>query len=269
MALIGVACQTYTWEMLGPEWKGQVVDILDWVAAAGYAGLEITNNMIGALYDHPEEFSDELQRRSLCLAAFAYSNAGFADADLWDQDLAGALKAVDFLRHFPGACLGLGGAAHATPEDRLLKLEQSIRFYNTVGRIGADAGISVNIHPHSHHGSLLESAQDYEFLLERVDPQCVSLGPDTGHIVRGGQDLMTCLRTHRSRITHLHLKDVSAEGRWVPLGEGVCDFPEILTLLQSSGYKGWIVAEEESEEARRDGVAAIHKNRRYLSSLAH
>jgi hypothetical protein len=47
MSSIQVACQTYTWEMLGTEWKGQVTDLLDYVTEAGYAGIEITNSMIG------------------------------------------------------------------------------------------------------------------------------------------------------------------------------------------------------------------------------
>lgn len=98
MSRIRIACQTYTWEMLGAAWQGQVTDLLDGIAQAGYAGIETTNTMI------------------------------------------------------------------------------------------------------------------------RLDPQYVSFGPDTGHIVRGGQDLLTCLRTHLPRITHLHFKDVTATGEWVGPG---------------------------------------------------
>ena len=36
--MLKVGCQTYTWEMLGDKWTGTVDDILDLVAAAGYAG---------------------------------------------------------------------------------------------------------------------------------------------------------------------------------------------------------------------------------------
>jgi inosose dehydratase len=42
-----VGCQTYTWEMLGQKWHGSPDDILDAVAAAGYTGVEFSNNMIG------------------------------------------------------------------------------------------------------------------------------------------------------------------------------------------------------------------------------
>jgi sugar phosphate isomerase/epimerase len=62
---------------------------------------------------------------------------------------------------------------------------------------------------------------------------------------------------------------VDASGRWVGLGEGVCDFPAVLALLESAGYGGWVIAEEESEAARRDGVAAITRNRAYLRTLGY
>ncbi len=121
----------------------------------------------------------------------------------------------------------------------------------------------------SHYGSLLESAAEYEYLLTRLDPALVSFGPDTGHIVRGGQDLLACLRTWLSRITHLHLKDADAARNWVGLGEGLCDFAAVMTVLAEAGYDGWVVAEEESEAARADGVAAIRRNRQYLRSIGH
>ena len=44
--MLRVGCQTYTWEMLGQNWKGSVDSILDAVAQAGYEGIEITNSMM-------------------------------------------------------------------------------------------------------------------------------------------------------------------------------------------------------------------------------
>ncbi len=269
MSEIQVACQTYTWEMLGPEWKGQVTDLLDWIAEAGYAGIEITNTMIGEYHNRPEQFADELSRRNLQLAAFAYATTGFTDPNRWDQDIAGACQAIDFLSHFPEPRLGLGGAAHPSSQDANQKLDQAIRFYNEVGRLGTQQGISVNIHPHSHYGSLLESAESYAYLMDHLDERYTSLGPDSGHIVRGGQDLLTCLQTYIARITHLHFKDVASTGEWVALGQGVCDFPTVLALLESNDYGGWVVAEEESAEARQDGRAAIRKNREYLLTIGY
>ena len=267
MTPIQVACQTYTWEMLSSEWRGRVTDLLDWIADAGYAGIEITNHMIGEFADRPAEFARELRARDLQLAAFAYSTTGFTDPACWEDDVAGAQRALEFLRAFPSPRLALGGAA--SPARARAGLDQAIRFYNHVGRLAAPSGVAVNVHPHSHYGSLIESADEYQYLVDRLDPAYVSLGPDTGHIVRGGQDLLACLRTHLPRITHLHLKDATPDRTWVGLGEGMCDFPAVMRLLESVGYNGWVVAEDESEAARRDGVAAIRRNRAYLRSIGY
>lgn len=269
MTGIHIACQTYTWEMHGNDWQGKVTDLLDWIAEAGYEGIEITNTMIREFASRPQEFAAELERRKLRLAAFAYATTGFTDIARREADLAGAQQAIEFLRHFPDPQLGLGGAAGKAEGNRYALLDRAIDFYNEVGRRAAVAGVAVNVHPHSHHGSLLETDGEYRYLLEHLDPHSVSFGPDTGHIVRGGQDLLTCLRTHLPRITHLHLKDATADGKWVGLGEGICDFPGVFRLLESAEYQGWVVGEEESREAWRDGRGAIRKNRDYLRALGY
>jgi inosose dehydratase len=269
MTQIRVACQTFTWEMLGPAWHGDVRSILDWIAEAGYAGVEITNHMIGEFYAAPADFRSELDRRGLALAAFGFGATGFADPLTWDDDLAGVRAALDFVRHFPEPRLALGGASSPHRLDDGHKLNAAIRFYNEAGRLGSAAGVSVNVHPHSHQGSLVESAAEYRYLLDGLDPDIVSFGPDTGHIFRGGQDLLTCLRTYLPRITHLHLKDVAPSGTWAGLGQGVCDFPSVMALLEEGGYAGWVVAEEESLAAREDGVRAIRENRAYLRSIGY
>jgi len=255
--------------MLGDAWQGSVDDILAAVAAAGYQGVEITNTMIREYAGRPAEFAAALQQRGLALAAFAYAATGFTDPERREEDRAGARRALEFVRRFPEPRLGLGGAASPSREGAREKLDRAIAFYNEVGRLGAEMGVSVNVHPHSHYGSLLETAEEYQYLLDRLDPQYIRFGPDTGHIVRGGQDLLTCLRTHLTRITHLHLKDANAGREWVALGNGICDFPAVLALLAEAGYSGWLVAEEESADARRDGAAAIRKNRAYLLGLEH
>jgi sugar phosphate isomerase/epimerase len=269
---IRIACQTYTWEMLGDDWHGSVTDLLDWISDADYQGIEITSKMIADFYDRPADFAAACAERNLVLAAFAYaspSGSGFTDADRLDADLAGARGAIEFTCHFPGAKLELGGAAHPSRDDIWTKLDQALVFYNVAGLLAADAGVPACVHPHSHFGSLLESAEEYAYLLDRLDPGCANFCPDTGHIVRGGQDLLTCLRTTLPRIIHVHLKDADANRRWVGLGEGLCDYPAVFDLLESAGYDGWVVAEEESATAREDGIAAINRNRAYLRSIGY
>jgi len=88
-------------EMLGDAWQGSVDDILDAVAGAGYQGIEITNTMIREFDGRPADFAAALARRGLALAAFAYATTGFTEADRREEDLAGAMRALEFVRRFP------------------------------------------------------------------------------------------------------------------------------------------------------------------------
>jgi inosose dehydratase len=261
-----IGCQTYTWEMLSPRWQGSPDDILDLVSAAGYDGVEFSNAMIGGYLGAPDRFAAALERRGLALAAYAYAATGFTDPARYEADLAGAEQALAFARAM-GAPLCLGGPAAPTREEYERSFAQAVRFYRAVAERGAAAGITVCVHPHSHYGSLVESAAEYDALLAATEDAGLMFNPDCGHIVRSGTDLMPCLRRHRSRIAHVHIKDADAAGNWKALGDGRIAWPEVFDFLRESGYTGWIVAEEESDAAFADQAAAIRGNRAYLRSL--
>jgi sugar phosphate isomerase/epimerase len=269
--MLKVGCQTYTWEMLGDGWRGRVDDMLDAVAGAGYQGIEITNTMIREYAGRPAEFARAIKDRGLTLAGFAYaSSAGLTDPAARPRELREADEAMQFVGHFPGVVLALGGASTPERNDIDRKIAFAAEFYNEVGRRGKKAGVPVAFHPHSHHGSIFESRKEYQRIMELTDADVVGWNPDTGHIVRGGQDLLDTLRVFGARIKHVHLKDADASNNWQPLGKGVCDIAGALKLLETEiGYHDWVVGEEESADARKDQIAAIKWNRDYLKSLGY
>ena len=263
-----IGCQTYTWEMLGGQWRGGPRDILDAVAAAGYAGVEFSNVMIGEYWERPSEFEAELRRRGLSCAAFAYATTGFTDPARYGDDLIGAEQALRFAAHF-GAVLGLGGPSSSDRTDYDVKLAQACRFYAEAARRGREMGVTVAVHPHSHHTSLVLSAAEYDRLLAATESSGLMFNPDTGHILRGSQDALDCLKRHRDRIVHVHMKDVTAQGQWQPMGQGITDVSGILRWLDGIGYAGWLVVEEESDQVRADPAAAVAANRAYLKRLGY
>jgi len=261
-----VGHQTYSWEMLGASWRGSADDIMDMVAASGYQGIEFSNAMIGSYADRPGEFRQALERRGLVPAAFAYARSGFTDPAAGEEDLAGAQRALEFAGHL-SVPLVLAGPSSDSQENAQGRFAQACRFYNTVARRGRDRGVVVAVHPHSHHSSLALNGDQYDALLAATEDSGLMFNPDTGHILRGGQDPVACFRRHRRRIIHVHVKDVDAQGRWQPLGEGVCDFPLLVRLLNDTSYEGWIISEEESDLVRQDLAGAMARNRAYLRSL--
>jgi sugar phosphate isomerase/epimerase len=261
-----LGCQTFTWEMLGAKWRGSADDILDAMAAAGFAGAEFSNQMIGGYDGRPAEFEAALRKRGLGCAAYAYAMSGFSDPKQEAADLAGAEKAVRFAAHFSVA-VALAGPASASRDDYEAKFAQVCRFYRQVGEMAGRQGVTAAVHPHSHHTSLVLTPPEYDRLLAATEDAGIMFNPDTGHMFRGGHDLMATFDRYRQRIVHIHLKDVGADGSWQPMGKGMIDIPALLEWVERVGYQGWLVAEEESEIVWQDPVRAIADDRAYLRSL--
>lgn len=261
-----VGCQTYTWQMLGPAWDGDLDAVLDAVADAGYDGVEVTNRTIGRYADHASAFADALASRGLRFPAYACSSeSGWTDPRRLERDLELVEGWCRFLEAFPGTLLALGGAAIGRPEDAVGAFERACRLYNEAGALAARRGVAVVVHPSSHHGSILRTAADYHGLLDALDPAVVSFGPDVGHMIRGGMDVVAELRRFLPRCRQVHLKDARPDGRWAPFGHGAVDLRGILRLLDEANFTGWITLEEEADEARADPAAAIAAARKGLA----
>lgn len=261
-------CQTYTWEMLGPSWTGGPDDLVAAIAEGGYAGIEITDTMIGPYAGRAGDFARRLAEAGLSLASFAFgSESGFTEPDRIDADLDIARRWFDFAARFPGALVSMGSATVMSEGDRGAKFPVAAEVYNRAAEIGRAAGVVVAVHPSSHHNTLLFDRADYDRIFALLDPQ-VGWVPDTGHILRGGQTIGDTLATHRDRIRYVHLKDVDGGGDWAMLGTGVCDIPAVIaSVREAPHFNGWIIVEEESAAAGADPARAVRTNRQTIRDL--
>ncbi|WEK49088.1 MAG: sugar phosphate isomerase/epimerase [Candidatus Kaistia colombiensis] len=267
--MLQIGCQTYTWEMLGDCWAGGPDDLLDAIAAGGYSGIEITDTMIGSYAGQPEAFGQALASRGLELVAFACaSDSGYTEPGRLASDLAMINRTLDFVAAFPGAVLSLGSATIVSPGDLDGKFAAAADLYNAAGELGQKAGVPVAVHPSSHHNTLLFSRADYNRLFALTDPLLLGWVPDTGHILRGGMDILDTLAIYRDRIRYLHLKDVDATGDWQMLGSGICDTRAVVDIVAASpNFNGWLVLEEESDIAAADPAKAVRTNRETMRQL--
>jgi sugar phosphate isomerase/epimerase len=261
-------CQTFTWEMLGDAWRGGPDDLIAAIADGGYAGIEITDTMIGSFAGRAADFARRLEEAGLALVAFAMgSDGGFTEPGLAEADLEATRRWVEFAAHFPGAVVSMGSATVMSEGARDDKFVIAAEIYNRAAEIARVAGITVAVHPSSHHNTLLFSRTDYDRIFGLLEPE-VGWVPDTGHILRGKQEIGDTLAAHRDRIRYVHLKDVDAQGTWAMLGEGACDVPAVIAAArQAPRFNGWIVVEEESETAASDPAAAVRANRDILRRL--
>lgn len=261
-------CQTFTWEMLGEAWRDRPDDLVTAIADGGYAGIEITDTMIGSYAGRPGDFGRRLEEAGLALVAFAMgSGGGFTEPGRAEADLEATRRWVEFAARFPGAVVSMGSATVMSEGARDDKFAVAAEVYNRAAEIGRAAGVAVAVHPSSHHNTLLFSRGDYDRIFGLLEPE-VGWVPDTGHILRGKQAINDTLEAHRDRIRYVHLKDVDTQGTWAMLGEGACDIPSVTSAVrQAPRFNGWIVVEEESEAAASDPAAAVRTNREALRRL--
>ncbi|RIY01987.1 sugar phosphate isomerase/epimerase [Aureimonas flava] len=269
MTDLRIGCQTYTWEMLGDGFAGGADDLLDAIAAGGYEGIEITDAMIGAYSGAPDAFARALEARGLTLVSLAVaSRSGFTEAGEVEADVETARRWIDFLARFPKAVLSMGSATVMSDGPREAKFRVAAEVYNRAAALGSTMGVGVAVHPSSHHDTLLFSRADYDALFALLDAETVGWVPDTGHILRGRMDMLDTLRAHAPRIRHLHLKDVDVDGTWAMLGHGACDVGAAVEVVRAAPrFTGWVVLEEESDDAAADPAGAVRTNRETLRRL--
>jgi len=134
-------------------------------------------------------------------------------------------------------------------------------------------GVRAVLHPHV--GTVIESAQDIDRVLEGSSiPLCL----DTGHLLVGGVDPAELAERAGDRVAHAHLKDVDGDlctavrnheiaysdavrkGLYRPLGQGAIDVPRLIGALERHGFAGWYVLEQDvmldAEPADGNGPAA-------------
>jgi inosose dehydratase len=271
--------------------------VLDEVADAGYDGIDL--GPVGYL-GTGRQLGDRLAARGLGLAG-AYLELPYAD----EEALAAMLPQLDALLDAldaagphrqafpprPTLADASSDARRARPgqavDDRSLGYDDATWRRWATGLAGVVERCRKRGYEPSFHnetGSYVEAPWEIERVLELTD---VGLCLDTGHLLLGGGDPVSAVRTWGRRINQVHLKDasratmaeiVAAGGGtneiwsrevFPTIGAGDLDVHGVLAGLRDVGYHGWLVVEqdifpqtsERFERAARDQRA----NRRYLA----
>ncbi|MDH5589971.1 MAG: sugar phosphate isomerase/epimerase [Gemmatimonadota bacterium] len=121
--------------------------------------------------------------------------------------------------------------------------------FNAAGEAAKAVGLGFAYHNHAFEFKLLtDGAVPYDLLLERCDPGLVSMQMDVFWTVEGGADPLAYFAAHPGRFTSLHVKDRTAAGRMVAVGEGVIDYAGILSHAGEAGIRHLFVEHDDPED---------------------
>lgn len=265
MGKISIGCETYTWAMSGDTYKNKLAHILGVMSKAGFKSIEPDTGFMNGFED-PAVFKEVLERNSIELSVLCHvedwrnpmeTDAERRNADQW----------IAFMSHFPEAILLL---VQMPGEDRkqLHERQQNLlTCVNDIARRAADKGIVCSYHPNSPMGSIYRTEEDYKILLNGLDSDVIKYTPDVGHMAKGGMDPLKVIKEYRELVNCIHYKDMFEDGRWAAMGAGTIDFEEITKYLKNTGFEGWIIVEDEADEAITDPDGVTLKDGIYIEEV--
>jgi inosose dehydratase len=258
--------QTYTWQMSYDKYADKLPHILQVIQAAGGEGVEPEVCMMGQYHTNPELLHADLEKRQLQLGALCLALEWRHEQETAEEQTE-ADRVIAYLRHFPGTLLILAQLQGNDRSELAERQANALLNINAVAKRSYEQGIRCAFHPNSPAGSVFRTEEDYQVLIEGLDPAYCGYAADTGHIANGGMDVMQIFRKYRSFIEHVHFKDRISEGRWSAMGDGSIDHLEVVLFLHETNYNGWIMVEEESVAAVASPDQATLANGKYMQVI--
>jgi sugar phosphate isomerase/epimerase len=172
------------------------------VAKAGYRYLEIANH--NAAEDHGVGFGVSAQEIKKVLDD---TGARIVSGHIFPNSVEIMKPVLEYFNTLGTAYLAVPMGFFKSKDDTL----RQAGGFNEVGRLCAQAGITLLYHNHFHEFQLFDGETVFELIMKNTDPALVKAELDTYWAVRGGQDAVKLLEKYGGRIRLIHQKDFPAE----------------------------------------------------------
>jgi inosose dehydratase len=229
-------------------WNGNDRQAIEDIAALGFPGIQLRSNVL-------KEFASAAELRALLeknqLKMVALSSGGVRiDPAVEAEEIAKHTANAKFVHDVGGMYLQV---TDERPKDRAVTSVDYTRLGKLITEIGkrtADLGISLGYH--NHMGTLGQSPEEVEQILQAADPRYAKLELDVAHYFQGGGDPAKAIEKYKDRLLFLHIKDVepvpdAPNGkrpfRFVELGRGRVDLPAAFEALHKINFRGWAIVE--------------------------
>lgn len=242
-----LGCQTNAWAV-DPANFDSLLAVLGTIRDLGFRGFETGFRNLQSQADNANPARKRIEETGLQffgVHVFLTNYdpvTGIAPADVYERVAA------------TGAALGAQRMIlSGRPARDASSVAHKVEGLNRAASFAAKAGLKFAYH---NHGPEFEnSAREMQALLDGTDPGTVAFLLDAGHAFRAGADLPTFIKAHHTRLAGLHLRDFR-DGRQVPLGAGTFPLRPVAAALKSTGWSGWVLAEEEREDGSKPGEKA-------------
>jgi inosose dehydratase len=229
-------------------WNGNDRQAIDDIASLGYPGIQLRSNIVKEM-PNPDDTRKLLEQHHLTLVALSSGGVSVEAAD----------EKAEIQKHAANAKYAHDARGlYLQVTDNKPKRDVTPENYKKLGRLLTEIGkrsadLGVNLGYHNHMGSMGQSPEEVDRVLDASDPRYVKLELDIAHYQQGGGDPVKAIQKYRDRLLFVHIKDVesipkeqSSRGRdfrFVELGRGRVDVPAAFKALDAINFRGWAVVE--------------------------
>lgn len=249
-----VSTQTNTWHEA--RHQADLAGVVAEIAAAGFDGLEIGAHRVDL--NAPEAFRALLAPHNLVVSGI-HTHGVLHDPEWWPAARADLERAIAFAAAVGAPFLPISGRPKAEGRKTESDYDRQAVALNALGQRCREQGVMLVYH--NHNWEIADECAELQAICARTQPGQVSLILDVGWVVRGGADLATMLDRFLPRVAAFHVKDTTADGRWIEVGDGVVDFDVLFARLDPAA-DWWLVVER--DEALDDARASSQRARDYL-----
>ncbi|WPC42549.1 myo-inosose-2 dehydratase [Clostridium sp. JS66] len=258
------------------------------MALAGFKGTEVGNK-------YPKDvkvLKKALDLRGLQIASAWFSS--FLTTKPFEETKKAFIEHRDFLHAMGAKVIVVSEQGHSIQgqmdvpifegkynmnEDEWKKLADGL---NKLGELAKEKDMKVVYH--HHMGTVVQTTEEIDKLMDMTDDKLVYLLFDTGHLVYSGEDPVAIAKKYAKRIKHVHLKDIRSEkkdkvkkeklsflkgvreGAFTVPGDGCIDFQPIFKMLSENDYEGWMLVEAEQDPAIANPLEYALKAREYIQN---
>ena len=242
-----IACQTITFG--GERHKTDLKGIIKAVADAGFDGME---NGFARFNTHEmDNYKNWLIDNNLKLAAI-HIGGDFNDRESIKRQHESIPELIKFAHTLDCKNIFFSGS----PSSDYKVVAENL---NKLGKALSQDGLVLSYHNHDWE---IKSDGLYD-ICDNTDPDCLSFVPDIGWVVRGGADPVQVLKKLGERVSNLHFKEFTSDGKFTELGKGVVDFKSVYNFMKDKDM--WIVAEQDASEIGAE--ESIKQNFEYIKNL--
>ena len=124
-------------------------------------------------------------------------------------------------------------------------VQELAEVLNTLGEKAKKAGLKLLYHNHDFEFKKNEEGiVPIDYLLENLDPKLVNFQMDLYWVTKAGANPIAYFNKYPGRFKIWHVKDMDAQGRFAPVGQGSINFANILDNKALSGMKYYMVEQD-------------------------